>query len=221
MIEQKLEFFKKWGFKKLTSDYGNRKNPFGVGGVEFHQGIDLVKTDKAEIQAFVGGKVLYAKEGIAGTGVGGYGNVVVIEDDNGALHIYAHLSSVLVKKDAKVKANDVIGTQGSTGRSTGSHLHYEIRKQNGVSFGFMKDKKAMTHEPYEYLTKFVVDKKVDEKVVVKQEEKEEVKTYKIVAGDTITSIAKKHKLTNKELLALNPKVTNPSKIKAGDVLNVK
>lgn len=221
--ETKLEFFKKWGYKKLTSDYGNRKNPFGLNGVEFHQGIDLVKEDKGDVPAFVAGDVLYAKEGIAGTGVGGYGNVVVIEDVNGALHIYGHLDSVLTKKGDKVKENQVIGTQGTTGRSTGSHLHYEIRKQNGASFGFNKDKEKMTHEPYEYLIKFFAQPKgeVEKKVVEKEQPKVIPSTYKIKAGDTLSSIAKEHKTTVKKIMELNPSIKNASKIKAGDVINVK
>lgn len=220
--EQSLEFFKKWGYKKVTSPYGNRKNPFGTNGIEFHQGIDLVKEHKGNVPAFVGGEVLYAKDGIAGTGVGGYGNVVVVEDNNGALHIYAHLESILVKKGDTIKADTVVGTQGSTGRSTGSHLHYEVRKKNGASFGFLKDKEEMTHEPTAYLQKLLSSpaKEVAKTEVVKKEVKATSKTYKIVAGDTLSSIAKKLKTTVKELMDKNPQITNASKIKAGDVLNV-
>lgn len=217
-----LDIYKKYGWNKISSDYGNRKNPFGTDGVEFHQGIDLVKEPNGSVPAFIGGEVLYAKEGIAGTGVGGYGNVVIIEDDKGALHLYAHLSTVLVKKGDLVKAGAVVGEQGSTGRSTGQHLHYEVRKSNGASFGFNKDKKAMTHNPSEYLEQYFASAK-EENVEVKKPVAPKVdKTkYKIKAGDTLSEIAKKHKTTVEAIMKLNPSIKDASKIKAGDTLNVK
>lgn len=80
----------------ITSNYGWRIHPIDRVR-KFHAGVDLVKYHQAPVPAFVGGKVLYAGEGVSGTGVGGFGNVVVIDDGMGAYHVYAHLDSVAVK----------------------------------------------------------------------------------------------------------------------------
>ncbi|HAM81612.1 M23 family metallopeptidase [Ornithinibacillus bavariensis] len=85
-------------FERVTSPYGNRTDPVTGQKNTFHDGIDLVKSHQAPIGAFVLGKVLYTGNGVSGTGVGGYGNVVVIEDKNKRGHVYAHLASVSVKK---------------------------------------------------------------------------------------------------------------------------
>lgn len=139
---------------RMTSAYGPRKNPFG-GGMEHHKGVDLCKGHKAKICAFVGGKVLYAGWGNTGTGLGNYGNVVCVQDPKGALHVYAHLHRNLVNKGDVVKIGDVIGEEGSTGASTGSHLHYEIRIRTSPSWGLGSDV-----NPVDYLTKYF-EKKQD------------------------------------------------------------
>lgn len=136
---------------KITSHFGNRLDPFTKKSV-FHSGIDLVKKDKAPIHAFLGGKVLHAKEGAVGSGFGGFGNVVAILDDFGAFHVYAHLNACKVKVGDKVAQGDVIGLQGSTGRSTGSHLHYEVRKTYRPSNGWRSGTKHV-YDPAEYLKK--------------------------------------------------------------------
>lgn len=137
---------------KVTSNFGKRLDPF-TKKETFHTGIDLVKKDKSAIYAFVEGKVIFAKEGIAGSGFGGFGNVVAVLDKNGALHCYCHLHEVKVKLNDVVKQGQVVGLQGSTGRSTGSHLHYEIRKTSKLSFGW---RKGTTHvyDPTEYLKNY-------------------------------------------------------------------
>ena len=79
---------------------------------------------------------MHAMEGVAGSGFGGYGIVVAIRDpETGHSHCYAHLDSVAVKVGDKVKPGEMIGRQGNTGQSTGSHLHYEIRKSSSPQFG--------------------------------------------------------------------------------------
>lgn len=120
---------------RITSPYGNRKNPFG-SGVEFHKGIDLVKSHRAPIHAFVGGLVTHAREGVTGSGFGNYGITVAIRDKYGSLHCYAHLDSTSVAVGDVVEAGQEVGKQGTTGMSTGSHLHYEVRKMATPSFGY-------------------------------------------------------------------------------------
>ena len=130
-----IEMMKKY---RVTSSYGWRNDPF-TGSRSFHTGIDLVKLQggkNAPIEAFVEGTVIHAKMGQTGTGVGGFGNTVIIKDKYNCVHMYAHLKDYCVKVGDYVKAGQVIGHQGSTGRSTGEHLHYEVRTQPSPSFGY-------------------------------------------------------------------------------------
>ncbi len=143
-----------WKGYRITSNYGYRKDPFGSGKQVFHAGIDLVKSHRAPIGAFVGGKVIYAGFGNKGTGLGGYGNVVLIKDSKGRGHLYAHLDSVSVKTGQSVKAGQTIGRQGKTGQVTGSHLHYEVRKDTSPSYGWTSDKTKSTVNPTKYTNSF-------------------------------------------------------------------
>ncbi|MCG7406369.1 peptidoglycan DD-metalloendopeptidase family protein [Paenibacillus sp. ACRRX] len=132
---------------RITSPYGWRSDPF-TGNRTWHTGIDLVKSHQAPILSFTDGTVLHARMGITGSGFGGFGNVVAIQANDGALLCYAHLDNITVQTGQVVKTGQKIGTQGSTGRSTGSHLHFEVRRQTTPSFGFKTD----TH-PETYLLK--------------------------------------------------------------------
>src|SRR5690606_10783955 len=146
---------------RVSSPFGWRKHPI-TGKNEFHTGIDLVKSPaNAAIKAFTAGTVLFAGMGKKGTGLGGYGNVVLIKDKNGRGQLYAHLSKVSVKKGQKVSAGTVIGNQGSTGQSTGPHLHYEVRKvaEDKVPYGWRSNPVTRCLEPREYLEDFVKGKK--------------------------------------------------------------
>jgi murein DD-endopeptidase MepM/ murein hydrolase activator NlpD len=103
----------------LTSTYGNRKDPFTHAG-DFHPGLD--------ISADYGQPVLATGDAeVAAAGPNGaYGNMVTLDHDFGIVTKYGHLSRIGVISGQRVKRGDVIGYVGSTGRSTGSHLHYEI-----------------------------------------------------------------------------------------------
>jgi murein DD-endopeptidase MepM/ murein hydrolase activator NlpD len=104
----------------FTSNYGVRTDPFR-GGAAMHSGVDIPGAYATPIYA--------TADGIVGrTGrVGGYGNLVEIEHGRGIQTRYGHLSSMLVAPGKKVKRGDLIALMGSTGRSTGNHLHYEVR----------------------------------------------------------------------------------------------
>ncbi|SHK44731.1 M23 family metallopeptidase [Thermocrinis minervae] len=105
----------------ITSLMGVRRNPFGKG-YEFHSGID--------IEAPYGAPVVATAEGIvrhAGW-LGQYGKAVIIDHPTGYSTLYGHLSEVLVKVGQRVKGGEEIGRVGSTGRSTGPHLHYEVTR---------------------------------------------------------------------------------------------
>ncbi len=102
----------------VTSKYGYR---YIFGSYSWHSGVDIGAARGTNIVAADGGKVTYA--GTRGT----YGKLVIITHDDGSQTYYAHCSSILVKKGDKVYQGQTIAKVGSTGRSTGPHLHFEIR----------------------------------------------------------------------------------------------
>jgi len=109
---------------ELTSTYGYRSNPFHAGIGEFHSGIDFRGKKGDLVKSTANGEVVYAGRN------GGYGLCVQIKHRNGYETLYGHLSKCLVKSGDRIAAGQAIGEIGSTGRSTGSHLHYEVRKNN-------------------------------------------------------------------------------------------
>jgi murein DD-endopeptidase MepM/ murein hydrolase activator NlpD len=105
---------------RFTSPYGMRMHP--VDHVrKFHTGIDIDGQTGDRVNAWKDGKVAFCRRR------GGYGKLVVIEHDDGSESYYAHLNGFNVKKGQRVHAGDQIGQMGNTGKSTGSHLHFEIR----------------------------------------------------------------------------------------------
>jgi len=109
--------------KDITSPFGNRRDPF-LGRLALHSGIDFRFAPGEKVRPTAPGKVINAGW------TGGYGNMVEIDHGNGISTRYGHMSQILVKAGDTVDRGDVIGLAGSTGRSTGTHLHYEVR-QNG------------------------------------------------------------------------------------------
>nr|WP_312351802.1 M23 family metallopeptidase [Brucella intermedia] len=107
----------------LTSLFGVRRDPF-LGTAAFHSGIDFRAAYGQTVKSTAAGKVVKAGR------FGGYGNMVEIDHGNGFSTRFAHLSRVLVRDGQQVAAGVVVGEAGSSGRSTGSHLHYEVR-ENG------------------------------------------------------------------------------------------
>lgn len=103
----------------ISSAYGYRKDPM-VSKKAMHKGIDMAGWIKTEIYAPASGKVKRAGKN------GSYGNFIEIDHLNGFTTRYGHLNQVKVKKGQYVSEDFVIGLMGSTGRSTGSHLHYEV-----------------------------------------------------------------------------------------------
>jgi len=110
---------------EVTSTFGWRNSPWG-GGKELHQGIDIANSMGTPIVAVADGDVVQS------TLAGGYGNVVQIDHGNGIVTIYGHNSRLLAQVGDRVRKGQVIAYMGSTGRSTGPHVHYEIRI-NGTS----------------------------------------------------------------------------------------
>lgn len=105
---------------KITSIFGNRRDPF-LGRLAFHAGIDFRVATGTPVHATGAGTVITAGRS------GGYGNMVEIDHGEGFTTRYGHLSKILVSVGDRITAGETIAKSGSTGRSTGPHLHYEIR----------------------------------------------------------------------------------------------
>lgn len=110
---------------RITSRFGDRPDPFEKN-TRFHRGLDIAGPTNSKVKATADGVVTYAGERR------GYGNYVKIRHENSITTEYAHLKSIAVKVGDAVKRGDLLGLQGNTGRSTGTHLHYEIRVDNEV-----------------------------------------------------------------------------------------
>ncbi|MFP2926375.1 M23 family metallopeptidase [Pyxidicoccus sp. 3LG] len=108
----------------VTSDFGSRLDPYTADRV-MHAGIDIAAPHGKEVYSPSDGTVVFA--GLEG----GYGNVLVIDHGYGIKTRYGHLAKMLVKAGDKVKRGALIAAVGNTGRSTGPHLHYEVRV-NGI-----------------------------------------------------------------------------------------
>lgn len=106
---------------RLTSKFGKRANPFGKGHT-FHRGIDIAAPLGTPVLAVAEGTIVTSRHHPT------YGKYVVIDHHNGYHTLYAHNSELLVKSGERVKAGQNIAKVGSTGRSTGPHLHFEIHR---------------------------------------------------------------------------------------------
>ena len=109
----------------ITSTFGRRADPFGGGG-EYHKGIDFHARTGDPVLAVADGVVSYA--GVRS----GYGNVVEIDHGNGYVTRYAHNSRLLARVGDLVRAGQQVARAGSTGRSTGAHVHFEVWDQGRV-----------------------------------------------------------------------------------------
>ncbi|HOP64448.1 MAG TPA: LysM peptidoglycan-binding domain-containing M23 family metallopeptidase [Spirochaetota bacterium] len=111
---------------RTTSGFGTRRDPFNSRRMEFHKGIDIGVAIGTKVRASRSGRVIFSGY------KGGYGRLIILEHEFGYQTYYGHLSRSLVKPGDSVSPGQVIALSGNTGRSTGPHLHFEIRK-NGRS----------------------------------------------------------------------------------------
>ena len=178
--------------RKVTDIFGYRPRRRRV-----HNGLDI-KVEKGDtIYAAFDGKVR-----ITAFQRRGYGHYVVIRHNNGIETLYAHLSKKLVNENQNVKAGDPIGLGGNTGRSTGSHLHFEtilLGKCIDPALLFDFPNQDVTGDHYVYRkpgTRYVENGKV--KVAGP-----EPKYHKVKSGDTIERIARKHGVSQQTIFKLN------------------
>jgi len=106
----------------ITSTFGQRENPFGGNDIETHRGLDIKGPMGAQVKAMAKGEVEFA--GVKS----GFGNCIILKHGNGFETLYGHLSKILIKVGQQIDIGQPIGLIGSTGRSTGPHLHYEVHR---------------------------------------------------------------------------------------------
>ncbi len=145
--------------KTTPPSAGQRTSPYGMRNGSFHPGIDYSAGKGAPVVAFADGVVVTATAGCT-EGVqscnGGAGNFITIDHQNGYFTRYLHLDSLAVKQGQTVQVGQKIGTEGNTGYSFGSHLHFEIRTD--ANYG---EKGSLDPEPFvKGLTAFPDKKKV-------------------------------------------------------------
>lgn len=103
---------------------GSINSRFGPRGTTFHDGVDIAAPEGTPIRAVDRGEVIYSDQ------LRGYGNLVIIRHGNGFTSVYAHNRVNLVREGQSVSRGEIVAEVGSTGRVSGPHLHFEIRKNN-------------------------------------------------------------------------------------------
>jgi len=194
----------KKGFVFPTPDISRLSSKWGPRRRRWHYGVDLSMPTGEPIYAAFDGVVRFSN----GPYCGGYGNLVVVQHYNGLETYYAHLSKRNVHPGDKVKAGQVIGLCGNTGRSYGSHLHFEIRymgvamnPENVIDFTtrqLKKDKLELTQSSF---AKRASSSSVSGSTGTYS--KGGATYYKVRQGDTLSKIAKRNGTTIKKLCQLN------------------
>ena len=113
-------------YTRISSPFGVRENPIG-GGPDFHKGVDIAAPEGTRILAAADGEVVISTQDES------FGNYIKIDHGNGFCTLYGHCSSLVAQVGMRVRAGDVIAYVGSTGNSTGNHLHFAMVK-DGVYF---------------------------------------------------------------------------------------
>jgi murein DD-endopeptidase MepM/ murein hydrolase activator NlpD len=195
-------------YTKVTSKFGYRPQ-FG----RMHYGVDLKVYTGDTIYSAFDGKVRLKKYD-----ANGYGYYIVIRHKNGLETLYAHLSKQLVNINQEVKSGQPIGLGGNTGRSFGSHLHFETRilgKAINPELLFDFNMRDVTQDYYVYTNEKIKTK--HNQMVAILPKREEKHYYKIKQGDTLDKIAKKLGVNTQTLCKLNH-ITINKKLKPGQLL---
>ena len=213
------------------------RGKFGPRRGRRHQGIDLPLSTGEPIHAAFAGKVRVSKY------MHGYGNVVIIRHTNGLETFYGHMSEFKVKPGDIVHAGDVIGLSGNTGRSTGPHIHYEVRYHGlaldpqrivNLENGNLKQRIMVLKRRYfdaasrydqnfddEFLNEEDDKKALEEKKKRDAEAARKAMVYhKVRSGENLGSIARKYHTTVNAICRLNG-LKNANSIRAGKTLRVR
>ena len=186
---------------RITSKFGPRRR-------RMHNGIDVKVYVGDTIRSAFAGKVRIVKDQGRRKG---YGKYVIIRHENGLETVYGHLSKQLVHEDKYVEAGEVIGLGGNTGRSSGSHLHFETRllgQAINPAFMFDFEKQDIVADSYLYVKRGV---RKNGKVVAG------VDYYKVRKGDSLSRIATKTGVSVRQLCKLNG-ITTKTTLRIGQVL---
>ena len=191
---------------KITSKFGPRRR-------RMHNGIDVKVYIGDTIRAAFSGKVRMVKYERRG-----YGKYVVIRHDNGLETIYGHLSKQMVKEDQYVEAGDVIGLGGNTGRSTGSHLHFETRfLGQAINPALLFDFEKQDIVTDTYLFKKGNNRYRRSNNASAYASNGDIQYYKVRKGDSLSRIAKKTGTSIDALCKLN-KISRRTTLRIGQVL---
>jgi len=188
----------------ITSEYGPRWG-------QFHAGTDFRVRVGDSIRSAFDGKIRITK---MGKGKVGYGYFVVVRHDNGLETLYGHLSRILVKPNQIVKAGEVIALGGNTGRSTGPHMHFEVRFLGNAfdprkiidfdNFAVYSDTYTITKQTFSEMTAYLNNP---------------TRYYKVKSGDTLGKIAQNHRTTVSKLQKLN-RLGNSTAIRPGQKIRI-
>jgi hypothetical protein len=206
---------------------GNVTSRYGFRSGRHHSGIDLDLETGDPVRSCWAGKVRYAKYND-----GGFGNLVIVRHYNGLETFYAHLSKLIVVPDQDVKAGDILGLGGNTGRSFGSHLHFEVRfydapinPEEVIDFTKRecKDANLFVHKglfrPGAKPTD-VEDHGESLQYAAKTIKAAQRKYYKVRSGDTLSEIASRNQTTVSKICQLNG-IRPTSPLQIGKSLRIK
>ena len=194
---------------KITSKFGPRRR-------RMHQGIDVKVYIGDTIRAAFSGKVRVVKNQGRRTG---YGKYVIIRHENGLETVYGHLSKQLVNEEQYVEAGEVIGLGGNTGRSTGSHLHFETRflgQAINPAFMFDFEKQDIVADSYLFM-KGKNRYRSSKNSAVAASSGGDTQYYKVRKGDSLSRISKKTGVSIDRLCKLNG-ITRRTTLRVNQVL---
>ena len=192
---------------KITSKFGPRRR-------RMHNGIDVKVYIGDTIRAAFNGKVRVVKNQGRRTG---YGKYVIIRHDNGLETVYGHLSKQLVSEDQYVEAGEVIGLGGNTGRSTGSHLHFETRflgQAINPALLFDFEKQDIVADSYLFKKGNNRYRRTNSSVIASNGD---IQYYKVRKGDSLSRISKKTGVSIDRLCKLNG-ITRRTTLRPNQVL---
>ena len=192
---------------KITSKFGPRRR-------RMHNGIDVKVYIGDTIRAAFNGKVRVVKNQGRRTG---YGKYVIIRHDNGLETVYGHLSKQLVSEDQYVEAGEVIGLGGNTGRSTGSHLHFETRflgQAINPALLFDFEKQDIVADSYLFKKGNNRYRRTNSSAIASNGD---IQYYKVRKGDSLSRISKKTGVSIDRLCKLNG-ITRRTTLRPNQVL---
>jgi murein DD-endopeptidase MepM/ murein hydrolase activator NlpD len=191
----------------MPTSHTQVSSPFGSRRRRMHSGID--------VKVYVGDTIVATFDGkvrVVNTERKGYGRYVVIRHYNGLETVYAHLSKQLVEENQEVKAGEVIGLGGNTGRSYGSHLHFETRFL-GIAINpalmFNFSQQDIVADSYVF--------KNNDKKIQGIRENNTIQYYKVKQGDTLSKIALNWGISVNTLCKLN-RITTKTVLRKGQIL---